>query len=68
MINNLDFEQGDQLLEEALPVAENIVRIKKMFVEKNFRLFTLMTTLGNGSQVGKRFLIIVRQKVVEVKF
>ncbi|HLT23089.1 MAG TPA: isochorismatase family cysteine hydrolase [Bacteriovoracaceae bacterium] len=46
MINNLDFPQGEELLKEALPVAENIVRIKKMFVEKKLPIIYVNDNFG----------------------
>ncbi|MFA7612657.1 MAG: isochorismatase family cysteine hydrolase [Candidatus Caldatribacteriota bacterium] len=46
MINNLDFSQGPKLLEESLPIAENILNIKKFFKEKNLPIIYVNDNFG----------------------
>lgn len=46
MINNLDFSQGPKLLEESLPVAKSIQKIKKIFKEKKLPVIYVNDNFG----------------------
>lgn len=47
MINNLKFPQGEKLLQEAAPVAENIAEIKKLFKRHQLPVIYVNDNFGN---------------------